>query len=277
VALLFSCSSGPDPVPAVPLEHARTAPQLQAVLESIRGRTDVEASLARGRIYDRLRDLEGRGSPTLLAEGDLADMNVLSHGGSPEAKLESAGRLARHFRERAKNPVLSRSSFPGHLGEPLRQLVLATVATFFGDCATREERITALREQARAMQDFAGREPLSPDAVKILRDRAIALAAQADCVENESTAPDVSGDVRSFCEAEPTRHLEDGTRAADLGTREKADRANLADVLQWYLLALSHYAVVRETVSDLSPAQENALAAQDVVVRSLCDLVCREP
>jgi hypothetical protein len=48
-------------------------------------------------------------------------------------------------------------------------------------------------------------------------------------------------------------------------------------VLNWYLLALAHYGVVRETVTELTPAQEHALDAQEIVVRSLCDLLCREP
>jgi hypothetical protein len=89
--------------------------------------------------------------------------------------------------------------------------------------------------------------------------------------------PTPSPDTLKFCDADLTRHLEEGTRAVDLGTREKADRANLDEILHWYLMALAHYGVVRETVTDLTPAQEHVLAAQEIVVRSLCDLLCREP
>ena len=39
----------------------------------------------------------------------------------------------------------------------------------------------------------------------------------------------------------------------------------------------AHYGVVRETVGTPTPAEEHALAAQEIVVRSLCDLLCREP
>jgi hypothetical protein len=103
-----------------------------------------------------------------------------------------------------------------------------------------------------------------------LSAQALELASSADPVE-----PSV--DARNFCEAEPARHLEEGTRSADLGTREKASRSELDGIVQWYVLALAHYGVVRETAVELTPAQEHALAGQEIIVRSLCDLICREP
>jgi len=106
MALLLSCSSGPEAGPVVPLENAKTSAQLRSLLDSIASRNDLEAMMARARIYNRLRSLESAGSPTLLALADSADSDVLSHGGSPANKAESAARLSAHFRERAENPVL---------------------------------------------------------------------------------------------------------------------------------------------------------------------------
>lgn len=277
IALLFSCASGPEVAPEVPLSSARTGEELRAILDSICSRTDIEAMIARARIYSRLRDKEPSFSPTLMALGDEADLHVLSHGAPAALKSEAAARLGAHFRERAEKPECSRSSFPGPLGEPLRQVVLLTIATFFGESSSRRELSASLEKLASSNLSFSEREGLSPEGVRIWRKRAAAASARALEVGSGPEPLESSVDARKFSEAEPARHLEDGTRAADLGTREKADRAEPEGILQWYLLALAHYGVVKETVSQLTPAQEHALAAQEIVVRSLCDLVRREP
>lgn len=276
-AILMSCAGGPAVAPEVRLDTATTPQQLRDLLESIRERTDVEAMMGRARIYNRLRVMEKTVSPTLLAMGDSSDVEVLSHGGTPGAKAESAGRLSAHFRERAENPLLSRSSFPGHLGEPMRRIVLLTVAAFFGESASRREMAMSLEKLAAASMEFAEREALSPEAVKLWRKRAAAAYARVQELGSGSEPVDPSVDARNFCESEPTRHIEEGTRSADLGTREKASRSEMDMVVQWYMLALAHYAVVRETAVELTPAQEHALAGQEIIVRSLCDLICREP
>jgi hypothetical protein len=274
---LFSCAGGPSVAPEVALDTAKTPQQLRELLESIRERTDVEAMMGRARIYNRLRELERTVSPTLLAMGDASDVDVLSHGGTTRAKAESAARLAAHFRERAENPLLSRSSFPGHLGEPMRRIVLLTIAAFFGEGASRREMAVSLEKLAAASLEFAEREALSPDAVKLWRNRSMAASARALELGSSADPVEPSVDARNFCESEPARHLEEGTRSSDLGTREKAARSEMGVVVQWYVLALAHYGVVRETAVELTPAQEHALAGQEIIVRSLCDLICREP
>ena len=276
-AILMSCAGGPSAAPEVKLEAANTPQQLRELLESIRERTDVEAMMGRARIYNRLREMEKTISPTLLAMGDSSDVDVLSHGGTTGAKAESAARLAAHFRDRAENPLLSRSSFPGHLGEPMRRIVLLTVSAFFGESASRREMALSLEKLSSASMEFAEREALSPEAVKLWRKRAAAASARALELGSSSDPVEPSVDARNFCESEPSRHIEEGTRSADLGTREKASRSEMDVVVQWYVLALAHYAVVRETVVELTPAQEHALAGQEIIVRSLCDLICREP
>jgi hypothetical protein len=251
--------------------------ELRKALESIKSRTDIQAMMARARIYNRLRALEQTISPSLMALGDAADIDVLSNGAPIELKVESAGRLAAHFRERAENPVLSRSSFPGHLGEPLRRIVLLTVAVSFAEVTSRREFVASLEKIAAAQLSFADREALSPEAVAVWRKRAAAATAKALQLGKGDEPLEASAESRAFAESVLLRHLEEGTRAADLGTREKANRGEMEGVLQWYVLALAHYGVARETVLELTPAQEHALAAQEIVVRSLCDLICREP
>jgi hypothetical protein len=275
-ALLISCGGG-GVAPEVRLDDANTPQKLRDMLETIRERTDVEAMMGRARIYNRLREMEKTGSPTLLCMADAADIDVLSHGATPEAKKESAARLAAHFRDRASNPVLSRSSFPGHLGEPLRRVVLLRIAAFFGEAASRGELKLSLEKLGAASLEFAEREALSPEAVKLWRKRSAAVSARALELASSQEPLEPSVDARNFCESEPSRHLEEGTRSADLGTREKASRSEMEVIVQWYVLALAHYAVVRETSVELTPAQEHALAGQEIIVRSLCDLICREP
>ncbi|HZE98332.1 MAG TPA: hypothetical protein VE981_14975 [Planctomycetota bacterium] len=273
----LSCSGGPTHEPPVPLDGVHTAEELHALLDSLCSRSDLQAMMARARIHVRLLDLEGSRSPTLLAQGDAADLDVLSHGAPEAMRVESASRLSRHFRERADKPELSRSAFPGDMGEPLRRLVLLTIASFYGECSTRADWIACLEKLSAATLDLAEKHGLSADSVRLLRKRSqeerkrvLELAASQAPLEPEI-------DAFKFCDADLPRHLEEGTRAADVGTREKADRAEIDGVLQWYLLALAHYGVVRETVAELTPAQEHALGAQEIVVRSLCDLLCREP
>ena len=106
----------------------------------------------------------------------------------------------------------------------------------------------------------------------------LALLVAAGCQTAAAGDPiEPSVDARKFCESEPSRHIEEGTRSADLGTREKASRSEMDIVVQWYVLTLAHYGVVRETAVEPTPAQEHALAGQEIIVRSLCDLICREP
>jgi len=264
-------------MPPVELGHARTPEELRAVLDSLCSRNDIEAMVARARVYARLRDLEGTVSPTLLAQGDAADLDVMSHGASEAAKAESAGRLSRHFRERAGNPVLSQSRFPGPLGEPLRRIVLLTISAYYGESGSRSELATSLDQLASAMTEFAGKPGLAPESVKLFFRLSATQRARAAEVAAGQGPIEASAEVLKFGDADQARHLEEGTRAADLGTREKADRADLEGVVHWYVLALAHYGVVRETVTDLSTPQEHVLGAQEIVVRSLCDLLCREP
>jgi hypothetical protein len=233
--------------------------------------------LGRARVYGRLQELERSNSPTLLALGDAADLEVLAHAAPEAAKMEAAARLSAHFVRRADEPVLSRSSFPGDLGESLRRVVLLTIATFYGEMGSRRSEIAAQERLASAYREFARRPSLSPESVRQLQSRAQAARARMTELGASEGPPTPSPDTLKFCDADLTRHLEEGTRAVDLGTREKADRANLDEILHWYLMALAHYGVVRETVTDLTPAQEHVLAAQEIVVRSLCDLLCREP
>jgi hypothetical protein len=261
----------------VELGHARTPEELRTLLDSLCSRTDIEALIARARIFARLRDLEPSVSPTLLAQGDAADLDVLSHGGSKAAKAESAGRLSRHFRERAENPVLSRSSFPGPVGETLRRIVLLTIASYYGERASRAELMASLDRLSAATLDFSSKPGLAKDSVALFRKQSAAQRRRAEELAAAEGPIDAGADALKFCDLDQARHLEEGTRDADLGTREKADRADLEGVVHWYILALAHYGVVRETVSELTTAQEHVLAAQEIVVRSLCDLLCREP
>jgi hypothetical protein len=280
LGILFSCTpgaSGPEASPRCPIDHAKTPEELRDLLEELRSRTDVEAMICRARVYGRLREMEGARSPTLLAQGDAADVEALSHGAPRPQVAESSGRLAAHFRERAEHPELSRSSFPGHLGEPLRRIVLLTIAVYFGELAGPHELALSLEKLAAAGEDLVDREAITPEAARIWRERAGQAHVRAMEVRRGGAPAEPSPEAQAFCESGPGRHLEEGTRDADLGTREKANRGEAGGILQWYLLALAHYGVVRETLLTLTPAQEQALAAQDIVVRSLCDVICREP
>lgn len=275
VAACGGGAGGPEVVPSIPIEDAKTPGQLHELLDSIKSRTDIEAALCRARVYVRLQSFERSASPTLLSLGDQADLDALAHGAHPPAQEEAAGRLAAHFTERAENPVLSRSSFPGPLGEPLRRIVLLSTALRFAELAGRQETSSALRKLACAQLEIARAPSVSPEAARIWRKWATEDEERAEALARDRGAADPSPEARQFAEADAARHLEEGTRAADRGTALKADRSDPGGVLRWYLLALAHFGVVRETSPELTPGQEHALAAQDIVVRSLSDILGR--
>lgn len=264
LALLASCWGGGQKIPPVTLDDAPTAVELRRKLEEIASRSDHEASIGRARIYDRLRRLAAADPSDLLARGDAADVELLSQPAPPEYKAESARRLSAHFLERAADPGLRRGEFPGPLGEAIYPFVLLSVATTFAEYAG--EPGEALEALGKAAEALAAREDLRAEFRTVFRERARRAAPGSP-----DTGPSV--EARKFSEYALARHLEEGTRAADYGTREKVARGDGRRVLDWYLEALSHFAAARECLAEATPAQLNALAAQGVVVRSLTDLL----
>lgn len=268
--MLSACGPrGPEPVPS--LDEAGTPEELRTLLDGIDHRTDVEAHLARARIYDRLRAMGEGPDDRLMRRGDTADLAVLAGGAPAEAKTESAARLARHFRQRGEGP----SKAPGTLGEPLRRYALLTAAARFGEYASRSEHAAALERLSSLAQELADRGELKPE----MRDRWNARARQAaqKAVEQATAvaAPSPGAEALKFCEYDLGRHLEEATQAAEFGTREKAARGDLERALDWYLSALAHFAVVEGCVESPTAAQASALQTQEIVLRSLEDLLLR--
>jgi hypothetical protein len=152
--------------------------------------------------------------------------------------------------------------------------VLLSIAARFARCASSEDRTRTLLRLSREHRDFARNARLSPEAALLWERRAIAVETEASPIGEPEERPDAGS--RAFAEMGPLQHLEEGTRAADLGTREKAERASLDEVLNWYFTALVHFAVVQETEVDLTGAMEHTLAAQGIVARCLSDLLSGE-
>lgn len=269
---LAACSGGGEPRPvAVPSDRE----ELRRTLEEIHGRRDVEASLARARIYARLRELEDPGSRELLGRGDAADIEVLSQPAPAEYKIEAAARLARHFRERGRRPELCRTALSGPAAEPLRRFVLFSVAAWFGEYVSRADHARALDGLAEAAREIARLPSLRPEARGAwdLRARQYALRAQDLRAADAPRAP--SPEARAFCERDLGRHLEEAARAADQATRERAERGDPEQVLEGYLESLTHYVLVRECLWDAGPAEERRLDGMALVARCVTDLLCR--
>ena len=278
--LLSSCSSALTPVPpvlTVPLGDTPSAAQLRDLLESIETRDDLEALRARGRIYARLRAIVDPLSAELTTLGDAADIDLLSRIAPEEYKAEAAGRLAGNFRLRAETPALCKSAFPGPLGVPLLKVTLLTAAAFFGEWASREEFADLLDKLSAASETLAEAAAMGPEGRAHWHDLALQASRRAAELRSATQRIEPSAEARKFCERGLDLHLEGGTRAADFGTREKVSRRELEGVVRWYIQALSHFAVVRESSIRLTPTRENGLAVQEIVVRSLSDLLCRDP
>ncbi len=272
---MAACPVGPPPRPPVPpLEASQSAAELREILGKMEGRADAEAFRLRARIYARLRSMEEPDAWDLLARGDAADVCLMAAAAPPEHKAESAGRLARHFRERAESPALRRSAFAGHLCERLLVYVLSWIASMYGEYLPAGECAEGLMRLAEAARGLAGVSMFRPAARADLEKRAEAWSRRAAELRAGVTSPEPA---RRFCELDLGRHLEEATRAADYGAREKVARGAEGRVIDWYLESLAHFVLVRECLSEPSPAQANALAMMEIVVRVLSDFLCREP
>ncbi len=275
--LVASCASPGRGGESIDLASAKTPQELTAILESIGPRRDAEACAARARIFARLREMEGADAPILLARGDEADVDLLSRAAPEDLKAESAERLARHFVERARRPAGAGSPFQGSIALLIRRFTLLTVASSFAEYAPRDLKAGALEELARAADALASAEGTKPAVQREWRARSKACSIGAAVVRAAEEKGEVTPESRRFCEVDFARHLDEGTRAADRGTTEKAARGDPGRILDSYLIALAHYTVARECLVTPTPAQEHALSGMEIVVHSLCDLLCREP
>ncbi len=274
--LLGSCGTTdkpPPPIPEIPREAG--AGQLHKVLEEIRERKDVEAARARAEIYSRLLAMGEPAPGDLLAAGDAADVEVLSQPGPPAYRKESAARLARHFRERAKSAGLGRGSFQGALAGPLRRFVLNTVAAFYGEYASRAEHAEALDGLAEAAEEIAALETLKAEAQQEWHRRARVYALRGEDLRRDESPAEPSAEARAFCEAPVAAHLEEGPRIADRATTEQAVRGSPERILEWRLQSLAHYVLAEECLPEPTQIQKLSLAAMEIVVRSLCQDQCR--
>lgn len=271
--VLASCASGtPQPRP-IPLDGTESPEELRRVLRSLEGRADSEAWICRARVHERLRDADPSEAALHLARGDAADLEVLAGEGGPVLKGEAARRLQRHFRERADSPERCRLTFEGILGPPLRRYVMLTAAAFFCEYGSGGACAASIRLQAEAAEALAGSEALRPDCRSRWRERARALTARAEQPPADGgTGPE----ARRFCEDGAVRHLEEAQRAADAGTREKAARGKPEKVAEWYLRALTHYALAGECLGEPAAGRIHAFDGMGIVVRSLSHLLCRE-
>lgn len=272
---LPGCIGGPEVNPQpVLLDSARTPEALRDLLKSIASRSDTEALLGRARIYDRLRALGEAGPADLLARGDSADLALLAAASTPEVRLESAGRLERHFLERADDPALRRSFLEGPLSQPLLRFVLLSIASRYGEYAASAKQGTTMEQLAEAACALADVETLKPEARALWHVRAALYSLRAS--ETRPNA-ELSAEARKFCESDANRHLEEGTRAANAGTAEKVARGEAGKIMDWYLKVLDHFIVARECLVDAGAAQRNVLGTLEVVVRSLADMMAKEP
>jgi hypothetical protein len=254
-----------------------SAQDLRSLLQSISPRADLEAALGRARVCDRLRELGEPDAAELLARGDAANVQLLSQPAPPEVKAEAAGRLSRHFRERAEAPALRRSSIQGPWGEPLHRFLLLLVASWFGEYLPVPESAETLDRLAQAARGLAEIEALRPQGRRHWEEFSSRAARRGEEARGREGPPEPSAAARKFCECSLDRHLEEATRAADAATREKVARGDEDRIIEGYLTAIAHFVAVQECLADPGPTQRDALAALEVVLRSFSDMLSREP
>ena len=277
IYLSISCGTPRRGGEEVDLQQARTPQELTAILESIASRQDAEACVARARIFARLRELEGGDASILVARGDAADVELLSRAAPEELKAESAERLACHFLERARKPPGAGSPFQGPFSPLVRRFMLLTIAASFAEYGPRDLKAGALEELSRAAEALSSAEGMKPAIQREWQARAKACSIGAAVVRAAEEKGEVTSESRRFCEVDLGRHLDEGTRAADRATLEKAARGDEGRILDSCIAALAHYTVARECLVTPTPAQEHALSGMEIVVHSLCEMLSREP
>lgn len=274
-ALLLPACGSLETRPPRPAAGLSTPDELRVLIGELEARRDPAACLERARAYERLRTLKAGDEAELLRRGDAADLEVLGQPSPAPMKTEAASRLSRHFRERARSGGLGRSTFRGPLGDLLRAFVYETVSAYFGEVASAREHAAALERMAATAQELADHASLRPDGRDRWHARARLYALRAVERSGAATAPP-GADALKYSELDLSRRLEEATRCADYGTREKASRGDPERALEWYLLSLCHFELAREVLETPTPAQEHALAAREIVIRSLAELLCRE-
>lgn len=275
VVLACGCPSIPAGGEPIDLRPAKTPAQLTALLKEISTRPDPEACCARARIYARLREIDETSSSILMSRGDEADIELMSRPSSEDLKSESADRLARHYLERSRRP--GAAPFLEPLPASLRRLALVTIASTFAEYAGRDLKALALEELARALDRIAATEDLRIELQQELLKRSNAASISAGVVRAAEEKGEPTAEARRFCEVELGRHLDEATRAADQGTREKAARGDPIRTIDAYLSALTHYLVAREVLVSPTPAQDHSLSGMEIVVRSVSDLLRKDP
>ncbi len=263
-ALLASCAGGGGGNGS---EGGETVQDLTARLAALEARQDPEALLEQAELCERLRRKGGMDAGEALARGDGCDLRVLGGPARAEQKAASARRVAAHFLERAERPALCRSTFTGPIAEPLRRFAMVTAAARFAEYASRDLFADALEKLAGLADELADLEALKPEARERWQRRGRASTLRASELRSRAGPWQPGAEALKFCEFGVARHLEEGTRAMDFGTREKAARGDPDRILEWYLQALSHLTVARECLARPTEAELQALEAQEVAAR----------
>lgn len=268
---LLACA-GTDVVVPEPPDQAE-AGDLRKRLAALELREDPEGLRARADLCERLRAAGVPDAAELQIREAEAHVLILSQPAPDPLKREAAGKLARSFGLRAVEAAAMPAEGAGSLGPPLRKLILLMGAAYFADYAVSDQRSEVFQKLAEALDNLADVKTLTPEARAYFKGevRGFLLKSMA---ARRGEPPEATLEARKFCEMSFQTHLEEGVRDADFGTREKAVRSRAVQVVQWYLRSLTHFTVARESRLQLSPSQSNALGRQDIVVRSLCDLLC---
>ena len=271
---LLSCA-GPEQGGRAEIPPQTEPVKLRKRLADLEVREDPESLRARAEICELLRASGVPDAAELLIRGAEANAGILSQPAPEALRREAAGKLALAFARQAAAATVSRIEYPGSLGQPLRRLVLLMAAVLFADYALSDQRADLFQKLAETLDNLGDSKTLTAEARAYFKAEVRELLLKSMAARRGAPS-EPSPESRKFCELTLQAHLDEGTRNADFGTREKADRSKAIQVVRWYLQALTHFAVARETRMQLSPSQANTLGGQDIVVRSLCDLLCAD-
>ena len=276
---LASCAGGRyDRESLRGFDESLSREEIRSAIARLGDRKDPEACLTRADAYERLRELGGSSDPGLLSLGDAADIEVLSGPSPREFKSRSAARLFCHFMERSQARSVARTRFEGPWADQVEEYILLSVAARYGALASRESHSFVLSKLAKLSGRLAAIDGLGPELRAYWTDRGRAFELEArECATGGAAAPEEPGsEGMRFVTSDPDRHARDAIAAADLATQELASRGKTEHVLESYLNAMFHFAVLRNCSPDGGARLEASLAAELMVARRVDALLQKD-
>ncbi|GEM_PF-5816828 len=306
-AILCGFTCGPKPPPEVSFEYPerleRGGKKLEAAAEYVRvcqtiaPRADLQAEIARARIFRKLYELR---LPELLAarpDWRPRFVAVQSHLTDPSGKTLLAASVEAYLKvltgpsgtglraEAAEvlSTVLERRAEGGTFRSPdpsiERALLYEAAAVFeyrrsvLSSNKGRERLIRLVRSAADEYEDLSDQGRPREFARESWRDLADQYEDLSIALERDKELRSLPQDLARLSDFTLERHFREAIQWGDRGTVERTSGGDVREAERSYRTSMRHFVIAEACIAFRTPAQENALSARMGVYkawRSLC-------